>query len=63
MSTGEERTALLPEIRVTGNRFVIREKIRNTSETQAVSVSDQVQIVPTEEPVEKTGVIPKHVWG
>jgi len=63
MSTGEERTALLPEIRVTGNRFVVLEKTRNTSESPAVSVSDQVQVSRTEEPVEKTGMIPKHVWG
>jgi len=63
MLTGEERTALLPEIRVTGNRFIVREKTPNTSETQAVSVSDQVQVSRTEEPVEKTGIIPKHVWG
>jgi len=54
---------MLPEIRMTGNRFIVREKTPNTSETQAVSVSDQVQVSRTEEPVEKTGIIPKHVWG
>ncbi len=63
MATEVKGPILLPEILVTGNRFMIREKADHVSEAQASSVSGEVQVSGTERPIEKTGIIPKHVWG
>jgi hypothetical protein len=63
MTTDKLKT-LLPEVRVIGQRFIIHGTPGSMSDVQKVSMPVDIQSSrDAERSMEKTGVIPKHVWG
>jgi hypothetical protein len=60
--TSDQKT-LIPEIRVTGNRFTVtagaRENVQTTTEAGPATDSPPAGTIPKE----LTGTIPRHVWG
>jgi hypothetical protein len=64
IATTTERKSLIPEVRIVGKRFIIEEKVDAGSEGRSTpALFDGGAAHEIENPVVKTGLIPKHVWG